>query len=202
MLRFVLPELILAVPAAAVLIDRLIVRFPRSVLVVLTVALSTTATVATFKPAHAFLARVKNGVWDRATFYRLPSLVDELEPGTRILNLADSSWNYPLLGRRLSNVVIDEHVWAPLARRESPPSGNPPVSHKLQSAGLPVSIRALRDNAIDYIFVTEPWATDWPDDLPLELVYDDSEKQAREHLPASRLYRVRPVIEGNVKKSR
>ncbi|MGB2987992.1 MAG: phospholipid carrier-dependent glycosyltransferase [Phycisphaerae bacterium] len=175
MVRFVLPQLLLTVPIAAVLIDRLVEKFPRSMLVTLTVALITTAAVATFKPAHSYLARVKNGVWDRTTFYGIPPLINELEPAARILNLSDAARDYPLLGNRLSNLITDPLLWNWLLGDET------------------ISGKALRGNGIDYIYVQEPWPDDWPDELPIELVYDDSDKPAYKGIPAARIYRVRPT---------
>lgn len=172
MLRFVVPLLLLAVPVAVLLLDRLIRRFPRSSHAMLCIALAVTAVVATFKPAHSFAARVKNSDWKRSTYYLIPPLFDELPLGTCVLNLSDPLWNYALLGEQLSNVVI-----------------HPPVWHEsLCPEGM--SSRALREHSVDYIYTRYPWTTDWPDDLPIQLVYDDTDDPPPYGIPATRVYRV------------
>jgi hypothetical protein len=49
----------------------------------------------------------------RALFYEYPQGIDTLPPGTKILNLADRSWHYPLAGSALANRVAS----MPEARR-------------------------------------------------------------------------------------
>ena len=174
MLRFVLPLLLLSVPVAGVLLERLLARFPRPVFATLVIALAVTGTIASAKPARSFVARVKNSVVDRAFFYGIPSVIDELPAGSRIVNTADPGYNYPLLGKDLSNTLIDAGMW----------------QTKLCPQG--VTAQALRENRADYIFVQEPWPSDWPDDLPIELIGDNSDRSRRPGVPASRIYRVLP----------
>ena len=172
-LRFVLPLLLVSVPVAAALIDRLITRFPAPTLVTLTAALTVTAAVAALKPAHAFAGRARDGISSRDQFYEgIPALIDDLPPGTRIVSLGPKTLNYPLLGRSLSNVVIGPAQW------------------DLWLGGGPMSTQTLRERAIDYVFVRAPWPEDWPDDLPVQLVFDNTGTRAVPTTPLARLYRV------------
>jgi len=61
--RDTLAQVLLLVPVAAVLIDRLMVRFPRSVLLTLTAALVMTVTITAREPARAVAERVRDAGW-------------------------------------------------------------------------------------------------------------------------------------------
>ncbi|MEE9293772.1 MAG: hypothetical protein V3W34_02245 [Phycisphaerae bacterium] len=171
-IRFVLPLILVAIPVAAVSVDRLIARFPRYTAVLLTLSLTTTAAVATLKPVHSLLGRVRDHNFQRGWFYQVPPLIDEFEPGARVLNLSTEPMNYALFGSKLANVVIAPLHWAVL------------------SEGGTVSAAALREHHIDYVFVREPWPDDWPDNLPVELIYDDTKSRALPTTPATRIFRV------------
>ncbi|MCP4592215.1 MAG: phospholipid carrier-dependent glycosyltransferase [bacterium] len=171
-LRMVLPLVIISVPAAVALTDRLLTRSPRPVLVTLSIGLAVTAAVATLKPAHALAGRVREGNWTRGGIYETPGNVDRHAPGTRILNLGSAALNYPLAGRTLANRVIGPMEWQTL------------------QAGAPMNAPALRAQSIDYIFVQAPWPDDWPADLPIELVFDNSASRAAPTTPLARLFRV------------
>ena len=175
MLRFVFPQILLGVVAASAMTESIAVRCRRATVAVLSVSLLVTAAVATLKPAHALAGRVKGGIWERASFYWIPKMVDDFPAGTRILNLAEAPSAYPLLGRHLTNEVIREMRWVG------------------EHGDGPLSTQALRESAIDYIYIRRPRPDDWPDDLPVDLVYDDSKQRTAEGLPTSRLFRVRPV---------
>ncbi len=175
MLRFVLPQLLLAAVVAALLIDQLSRRYPRTVCAVLSLALLTTGLVAAYRPAHDLAVRVRDGQWDRAGFYGIPALVDELPAGAQILNLADPMMNYALAGRSLTNVVIDPNVW----KRKLCPDG--------------VSAAALREHGVDYIYTRAPFSAGWPVSLPVSVVYDDSDIPPLHDVPATRIYQVAPT---------
>ena len=171
-LRFVLPLVLLAVALAVAHMNRLCVRFPRAVPALLTAALLPTAAIAGLRPAHAFLGRLRDGDWSRAWFYQIPSALDTLPPGACILNLADATLTYPLAGGELDKIVIPSWLW------------------RDRMQGRPMSAQGLRDNGVAYIFVRAPWPTDWPADLPLEKVYDDTDSRPLMTTPAARIYRV------------
>ncbi len=172
MLRFVLPLVLLAVPVAAVLVDRLVIRAERLTLALLTLSLGVTAAIATLQPAHAFLGRVKSQAWQRAAFYEVPELVDRFEPGTRVLNLASPTLSYALLGRALGNEVVTLEEWGVLLGEDT------------------ISTRTLGDNRIDYVYARHPWPRDWPDELPVKLIYDDTDTRRLATTAPTRVYRV------------
>ncbi|MBN1510997.1 MAG: hypothetical protein JXB13_03205 [Phycisphaerae bacterium] len=174
-LRYALPQILLAIVVAAVLLDRLITRFPQAMLATATIALVVTATIAAVKPAHALAGRIRDGRWDRAWFYQVPGVIDDLPPGARVLNLAAPSATYSLLGGNLSNQVITHPEWETLTGMRVPNTMD------LQRLG------------IQYVFVQEPWPTDWPAGLPVRVIFDNSESRAVATSPAARIYRVEPV---------
>ena len=177
MLRFVFPLLLVGIPATAGLIDRLAVRAERTTLSLLTAALALTATVTALLPAKDFLGRLASGTWQRAQLYDLPALIDRLEPGTRVLNLASPVATYPLLGKDLSNRVIAPTEW------------------KLK-VGESISEETLREYAIDYVYVRQPWPEYWPENLPVEKIYDDSASPQLATSSATRIYRVLEARDG------
>jgi hypothetical protein len=174
MLRYALPQIVLAIVAAAVLLDRLMTRFPQAMLGTVTVALAITAVIATLKPAHALAGRIRDGRWDRAWFYQVPAVIDDLPPGARVLNLAAPSATYSLLGRHLGNQVITSLEWESVTGSPVP---NTADLHRL---------------GIDYIFVQEPWPTDWPPELPVQVIFDNTESRVVKTSLAARIYRVQP----------
>jgi hypothetical protein len=176
MLRYILPHILLAIPVAAILMDRLIHSRPQPMALIVSASLAVTAAVATLEPAHAFAGRWKDGRWDRAWFYQVPELVNNLEPGATVLNLSRPVVGYALLGRHLDNSVITPIHWDVLME------------------GDPISADALRGHGIHYVFVHEPWPDDWPADLPLKLICDTTRTRILESTPAARIYRVEPAM--------
>ncbi|MGB2984358.1 MAG: hypothetical protein WBE26_00630 [Phycisphaerae bacterium] len=174
MLRFVLPLVLLSVVAASGMLDGIGARGRRCVVPVLSVALLVTAAVATLKPVHSFVGRVKDGVWARSSFYQVPTVLDDLPPGTRILNLGSMSSVYALMGRHLTNHVISPWQWEVLYK------------------GEPLSACAIRSHGIAYLYLEAPWPTDWPTDLPVELVFD-SMRDAQPRGTPARMFRVKPT---------
>ncbi len=175
-LRYVLPLVLLGPAVAAVTIDRLVAAAPRRTWTLATCSLGVTAIVAAFYPAHALLGRIRDGVWTRTGQYQIPPLVEDLPPGTRILNLADDPDCFPLMGRRMQNVVICWQRW------------------RLLTDGAPLSNDNLRANAIDYIFTQDP-APKWPADLAVRLVFNGVLQQPDWMSPKGYLYHVEPPID-------
>lgn len=172
MLRFVFPQVLLGVVAASAIIETLAQSYRRSMIAILSCSLLITGAVATLRPVHALAGRVKDGTWDRAAFYEIPEIVDQLPPGTRILNLADALHAYPLLGRRLTNTSINMLDWTAL------------------HGDAPLSAKALHHNRIDYIYVDAITARQWAEDLPVELVSGPGETRALPGASQRQLYRV------------
>ncbi|MBI4716698.1 MAG: hypothetical protein HY763_02755 [Planctomycetes bacterium] len=171
-LRYVLPLVLLAVPLGGMLFDRLVQRSPRPAWALLSITLVITATIAAYKPAASMASRWRHGDWSRDWFYQIPPPVGNFDPGSRIVNLAPPELTYPLLGADFRNVVIPKPVWDTLDN------------------GGAVTAAALLAHNIDYVVVQEPFPPDWPADLPLELIYDDSTTRPLPTTPATRIYRV------------
>lgn len=62
------------------------------------------------KPIRSLTMHAYRGDWSRSSFYGVPNVVDELPPGSVILNAAHELKNYPLFGRRLQNHVVTDRV--------------------------------------------------------------------------------------------
>ncbi len=172
-LRFVLPCVLIATSLTALLLDRLCKVFPRALPALVTIAFATTATIAGFKPAHAIAGRIKDNVWTRADFYEIPAMIDDLPPGSRILNLASPYATYPLLGKRLDLDVISPNHWAIETDRNT-------------------TADALYEHKIDYVYYRPVYTNSWREDLPLELLYDDTQEANPLPDPPRRLFRVIP----------
>ncbi len=171
-LRYILPVILISVTIAAVLVDRLARRVPRSTAVVLTMALIVTAAAATIQPIRSFAGQWRDHRWDRAWFYQLPPVLDDLEPGARIVNLGDPPLTYPLLGKDYANVVIPLTRW-----------------RHLTGSGR-ATAESLYEHGIDYIWARQPWREGWTDGLPLIKIFDDTETRALSTTRATRVYRV------------
>ncbi len=62
------------------------------------------------KPIRSLTMHAYRGDWSRSSFYGIPKVVDELPPGSVILNASHELKNYPLFGRRLQNHVVTDRV--------------------------------------------------------------------------------------------
>jgi len=177
-LRYVLGPVLLAIPVSALLYQRLQIRFPRAIAVVVNVSLLVTVAVAALPPARALASRVRDGSWSRRSFYSIPDVVNLLPSGTRVLNLAPPHNTYALYGLRLANDVIPGTLWNTLVEDGEVTAAN------------------LDAHRIEYVFLRQPpsgrpWPDErWPRDLPVQCIYDDSPYLTDHPIPASRLYRV------------
>ena len=179
-IRFVLPFVVLAVPITAVMIDGLIARLERATLALLTLSLLVSAATASFRPAHALAGRLRDGVWRRADAYQIPRLIDDLPPGSRIVNLNAPAFTYPLMGRHLTHEVLTPHEW------------------KLRLSTGGTFEETLRAQRIDYVYMRnhppelrdKALCTDLPAGLPVELVFEGRNIAAPPTAQPSRLYRV------------
>lgn len=106
-LRFGLPiwvlACLLAVPAMAVLMK----TCPRASAVLFVCAISTTCAVSSLVPFHSFVGNLLSRRWSRADAYGYPKFIDELPPGTCILNdtrLREK--DFALAGNGLTNRVV------------------------------------------------------------------------------------------------
>lgn len=62
------------------------------------------------KPIRSLTMHAYRGDWSRSSFYGIPKVVDELPPGSVILNASHELKNYPLFGKRLQNHVVTDRV--------------------------------------------------------------------------------------------
>ncbi len=172
MIRFVLPFVMIAIVVSSAAWQPVLAARGRTAVAVLCIALFATAAAATLKPAHTLLSRLRDKNHSRSWFYQIPPVIDELEPGARIVYLGEEPLTYALLGEELTNEPISRLHWRALTGTET------------------VTADTLETNNVDYVCLREPFPTDWPDGLPLELIFDDSETRALATTPASRVYRV------------
>lgn len=100
-------------------------RQRRSFAVLLVLAIGVTSLISGSVPLHLVAGRIRKHLWSRAALYTYPKLLDELPPGSGVLNATgDEERNFALIGRRLSNKLI--------ASFEAPPD---PTPEALQAAG-------------------------------------------------------------------
>lgn len=171
-LRYVYPLVVVAACVSGVFLARLIDRFPRPTVALLTGSLGVTAVVAVLPPVTSLAGRIHDGDLSRSWFYQIPAGVERFEAGSRVLNLAPPPLTYPLLGSRYRNVVLSAPVWHTLVE------------------GRPLSAETLQEQDIDYVFVRGSMPEDWPPDLSLQLIYDDTHTRKLATTPATRIYRV------------
>lgn len=85
-------------------------------------AIGVTCLISASVPLHLLAGRVRKHVWSRAAVYTYPKLIDELPPGSGVLNATgDKARNFALIGTRLSNKLI--------ANFEAPPDPTPEALH-------------------------------------------------------------------------
>ncbi|HSA26444.1 MAG TPA: hypothetical protein P5159_07920, partial [Phycisphaerae bacterium] len=126
-------------------------------------------------PLDALLYRLHTGDMSRAAFYRIPSTIDTLPAGSRIVSLATNAraLSYPLYGRGLRNDVIDS------------------LTAGSMFPDLRPSLAGLKQAGVEYVHLRAPFPEGWDTARHLELIYDDERDAGRPRrtLP-SRIYRV------------
>jgi hypothetical protein len=82
-------------------------RQRRAFAVLFAVAIGATSLISASVPLHLLAGRVRKHLWSRAAVYSYPKLIDELPPGSRVLNATgDKARNFALIGNQLSNNLI------------------------------------------------------------------------------------------------
>lgn len=82
-------------------------RCKRSFAILFFISIALTCIISTFVPLHTLLGRVRSRRWERRDFYSYPSLLDNLPPGSRVINYTQSEEkNFSLAGNGLHNTVI------------------------------------------------------------------------------------------------
>lgn len=89
------------------LLELLQSRHKRAFAALFVVAVGSTSLISTSVPLHLLAGRVRKHLWSRAAVYSYPKLIDELPPGSRVLNATgDKARNFALIGSHLSNKLI------------------------------------------------------------------------------------------------
>jgi hypothetical protein len=105
--RFGLPIVILACVLTAPLVEALRMRCKRPFAILFFMAVVVTCTISTFVPIHTLLGRIRSRRWARREFYSYPSLLDNLPPGSCVINYTQvADKNFSLAGAGLRNTVI------------------------------------------------------------------------------------------------
>ena len=98
----------------------------RSFALLFVVAIGVTSLISASVPLHLLAGRARQHLWSRALVYEYPKLIDDLPPGSRVLNATrDKAKNFALLGRRLSNQLI--------AKFEAPRDPTPEAFHAMRA---------------------------------------------------------------------
>jgi hypothetical protein len=105
-LRFGLPVITLVCVFGALFYRRLSETMRRPVGVMLTVTTALGCLMCLSAPGRDLAERIHIHSWSRAAYYGYPEIVDQLPPGSRVLNRVPPASNFILEGRDLSNVVI------------------------------------------------------------------------------------------------
>ncbi len=105
--RFGLPLLAVACVLSAPLVVVLQEFAGRGFAMLLVVCVVATCGISAFVPLREIGGRLKNQGWSRSHVYGYPALVDDMPPGTTLLNnTGDRDANFTLAGRKLTNRVI------------------------------------------------------------------------------------------------
>jgi len=105
--RFGLPLLVLACVLSAPLLMVLQESAGRGFAILLVGCVLVTCGISAFVPLRELGGRMKNHGWQRNQVYGYPGMVDDLPPGTTLLNKTGvREANFTLAGKRLSNRVV------------------------------------------------------------------------------------------------
>ena len=106
--RFGIPLLAIACILTFPLFECLLKRHPNIFWGLVLCSVMVTSFVNVVDPASQLLGRIRSGRWDRASVYEYPPILDSLPQGTVVWNINPTAavTNFPLAGKRLSNIVI------------------------------------------------------------------------------------------------
>src|SRR5216683_585211 len=105
--RYGLPIIVFACVLSVSAIGALHARSRRAFGILLVSSLIATCGVSSFVPFHTLAGRIRVREWSRAQIYGYPKLIDDLPPGSRVLNATElQEKNFPLAGKALTNRVI------------------------------------------------------------------------------------------------
>ena len=150
--RFGMPILVLACIAAGWLVQLFLRRRHRVFGYLFLLSIVTTCAISTSVPIVAMSGRLFTGNWARHAQYKMPSLIDDLPAGTRVLHVGEIYHrNFALLGKDLQVEVVSNF--------ESP---NRVTREFLQTAGIAfIASRGLEADPVLAPVMSE-----------LELIYD------------------------------
>jgi len=159
--RYAMPLWMLALAACGPMLDMLVRLRPRSTLALACPAVVLSSAMMTLAPAVDLAGRLRDGDLGRSRFYGLPPIIERLEPGAVVLNLGDSTANYPLYGQRWTNRVIETPLAAHLGLKP------------------PLTAAQIGAHGIDYVYIRDPSGPPFADDVAWEIAWDDRQDPAR-----------------------
>lgn len=160
--RWALPVWMVALAATGPLLG-LLTRYggrASTALLVLTITLS--AVMTGLWPAKELMGRLRDGDLSRNYVYQLPDLIDELPPGTVVLNATlQDCLHYPLLGRAWQNKVVT------------------PEQATRDNLIAPITREALAATPVDIVFTRGDAPPPFAPDVEWTLVFDDRDDPER-----------------------
>ncbi len=171
--RYAIPLWMLAFAACGPMLDLLVRLRPRSTLALACPVVVLTCAMMALRPAVDLAGRLRDGDLGRSRFYGLPPIIERLEPGAVVLNLGESTANYPLRGGRWTNRVIETLLADHLGLKP------------------PLTACQIAAHGIDYVYTRDPSAAPFADDVAWQIAWDDRLDPARlPTTPPTVLYRV------------
>ncbi len=187
--RYALPLWLLMFAAAGPLVDLMLRWRFRCTVWLLSVSLGLSCAMIGLGAAKPAFQRWRDAHAGRAVPRGAPSMVEDFAPGTVILNLNDDLANYPLLGARWSNVVIESMFAASVGLQRS------------------ISRRQLADMNVDVVYQRGQMPPPFAADVEYALIYDQREHMPEARSSPARMYRVNvkragsnPVAGGEVRR--
>ncbi len=104
--RFGLPWIVFCVVLSAPFLAVIARGGRRSFQILFVAAIAGSSALLGLDPALSLAVRLRFQTWTRAAHYNYPQALDQLPPGTVVLNLAGYN-NYAVAGRRLSNRIVN-----------------------------------------------------------------------------------------------
>jgi hypothetical protein len=142
--RFGLPLWVAACCLSAPLIQLLMRSNSRLFGALFVCAIASTCLITSSRPALGLASRLRSGPYSRADTYEYPKSIDQLPPGSRILNYSQSYMNnFALAGAGLGNLVV------PFYALPAPAGGKLDVDAAFQSRSLTLDM--VREYKADYI---------------------------------------------------
>lgn len=105
--RFGLPLWVTACIFVAPVFKTIEDYYPRIIRALLVISVAGTFVISSLVPLHALAGRILKNRWSRSGIYAYPAVIDNLPPGSRVLNYSEfSEQNFPLEGKNLSNRLV------------------------------------------------------------------------------------------------